>query len=159
MSLERLYTISFESVSVSAVQDLFALKCSSSNGAEIRRISLSAGGVTSPAEIRLRLKRLPSTVTIGSGGSTPTVQKVSSRNGQSSLMSNARTNDTTQASTSGTAQTLAVWQWNVLQEFLEVPPTEGERWECDSSEALIFDLVAAPGSATTLSGYIVWKEV
>lgn len=157
MALERLYSIVFENVTVAAVQDLFALKASATNGLEIRRISVSAGAVTSAAEIRLRLKRLPATVTIGSGGSAPTVQKVSSRLNLSALSTNARVNDTTQATTSGTAQILAVWQWNVLQDFLEVPPTEAERWECDVSEGLIFDVAATPAS-TVLSGTIVYKE-
>jgi hypothetical protein len=158
MSLERLYSISFENVSLAAVQDIFALKASATNGLEIRRISISAGGVTSPAELRLRLKRMPATVTIGSGGSAPAVQKVSSRLNIASLSTNARANDTTQATTSGTAQSLANWQWNVLNEFLEIPPTEGERWECDVSEALILDIVATPGAAVTCSGTIVFKE-
>lgn len=153
----RLYSIVFENVTVTAVQDLFALKAGTTNGVLIRRISLSAGGVTSAAEIRLRLKRMPATVTIGSAGTAPTIQKVNSRLNQASLNANARANDTTQATTSGTAQVLANWQWNVLQDFLEVPPTPEERWECDSSEALVFDIAATPAS-TVLSGTIVWEE-
>lgn len=157
MALERLFTIAFENVTISAVQDLLIVKASATNGVEVRRISLSAGGVTAAAEMRVRMKRLPATVTIGSGGTAPTVQKVSSRMDQVALSTNARVNDTTQATTSGTAAILANWQWNVLQEFLEIPPTEGERWECDVSEALCLDLAAAPAS-TVVSGYIVYKE-
>jgi hypothetical protein len=156
-SLERLFTIVFENVTVAALQDLFALKAGTTNGIMIRRISLSAGGVTAPAEMRLRLKRMPVTVTIGSGGSAPTIQKVSSLLSYASLNANARVNDTTQATTSGTAQIIANWQWNVLQDFLEVPPTEEERWECTLSEALIVDFAAAPAS-TAMSGFIVWEE-
>jgi hypothetical protein len=157
MALERLYTFVFENVTVAAVQDLLYYKASATNGAELRRLSLSASGVTASAEIRIRLKRLPATVTVGSGGSAPTIQKVSSRNAIAALGA-ARANDTTQATTSGTSVTLANWNWNVLQEFLEVPPTEGERWECDISEALVFDVIATPAS-TVLSGFMVLKEV
>lgn len=157
MSLERLYSVVFENVTVSAVQDLLYVKASATNGLELRRLSLSASGVTAAAEIRVRLKRLPTTVTVGSGGSAPTIQKVSSRNAIAAL-SAARANDTSQATTSGTSVTLANWNWNVLQDFLEVPPTEGERWECDVSEALIFDVIATPAS-TVLSGFMVFKEV
>jgi hypothetical protein len=156
MALERLYTIVFENVTVAAVQDLLTVKAGATNGLELRRLSLSASGVTSAAEIRIRLKRLPATVTLGSGGSTPTIQKVSSRLNISPL-STAHANDTTQATTSGTAATLANWSWQVLQDFLEVPPTEGERWECDVSEALVLDVIAAPAS-TVLSGIMVFKE-
>jgi len=158
MALERIFSIVFENVTVAAVQDLFALKASATNGLVIRRISLSAGAVTAPAEIRLRLKRFPATVTIGSVGTAPTVNKVSSVMGQAALSTNARANDTTQATTTGTVAILANWQWNVLQEFLEIPPTEDERWECALSEALILDIAATPAS-TVLSGTIVYVEV
>jgi hypothetical protein len=106
--------------------------------------------------MRVRLKRLPAAVTIGSGGSAPTIQKVSSLLAYTSLSANARANDTSQA-TGGTAQILANWQWNVLQDFMEVPPTEEERWECTLSEALVVDLAAAPAS-TVMSGFIIWEE-
>ena len=156
-SLERLYTISFENVTVAALQDIFAIKAGATNGIIIRRISLSAGGVSAPAEYRLRIKRMPATVTIGSGGTAPTVQKVSSVLPFTSLSTNARANDTSQATTSGTAQVIAAWQWNVLQDFLEVPPTLEERWECAASEGMIVDFAAAPAS-TAMSGFIVWEE-
>jgi hypothetical protein len=154
--LSHVYVVVFENVTVAAVQDLIYVKASATNGLAVRRISLSASGVAAAAEIRLRLKRLPATVTVGSGGSAPTIQKVSARLGIAAL-SAARANDTVQATTSGTAVPLANWNWNVLQEFLEVPPTEEERWACDISEALVFDVVAAPAS-TVLSGFMVFRE-
>lgn len=154
MSLERLYTTFFENVTVSAAQDLLTVKAGTANRAIIRRISLSAGGVTAAAEMRVRLKRLASGFTAGSGGTTPVIGNVASTQNISSL-STVAANNTTQAS--GTATTLGVWQWNVLQDFLEIPPTEQDRWECTVSEALILDLVAAPAS-TVLSGFIVWEE-
>ena len=46
MSLERLYTFVFENVTVAAVQDLLYYKASATNGAELRRLSLSASVVT-----------------------------------------------------------------------------------------------------------------
>src|SRR5437899_2052791 len=112
-ALERVYSIVFENVTVAAVQDLFYVKASATNGLALRRASLSAGGVIASAEIRLRLKRLPATVTVGSAGTAPTIQKVQSRLGVAAL-SAARANDTTQATTSGTAVNLANWQWNVI---------------------------------------------
>ena len=65
-------------------------------------------------------------------------------------------NDTTQATTSGTAATLANWSWQVLQDFLG-SPTEGERWECDVSEALVLD--SDPGAGVHgLERHHVFKE-
>ena len=156
-ALERIYTISFENVTVAAAQDFFAIKASATNGVAIRRISLSAGGVTVPAEIRLRLKRMPVTFTVGSVGTAPTIQKVNSLLPFTALSANARVNDTTQGTTSGTAQILMNWQWNVLQDFMEVGPTDDERWECTASEGLVVDCAAAPAS-TVMSGSIVFEE-
>ena len=155
-ALERLYTFPFENVTVAAVQDLFYVKASATNGIAVRRISLSASGVTASAEIRLRLKRLPATVTVGSGGSAPVIGKVQSRLAFSAA-SAVRANDTVQSTTSGTAIVLANWNWNVLQDFLECPATEEERWEADLSEAIVFDIIATPAS-TVLSGFMVFEE-
>ena len=155
-ALERIYSVVFENITLTAVQDLFYAKASSTNGLALRRVSLSAGGVTASAEIRLRLKRLPATVTVGSGGTAPTIQKVQSRLGVAAL-SAARANDTTQATTSGTAIVLANWQWNVIMDFNETPPTPEERWECDVSEALVLDIAATPAS-TVVSGVFVFEE-
>jgi hypothetical protein len=152
----RTYRDSFENQTVAAVMDLFYIKNGTGNGCCVRAISLSAGAVTASAEIRLRLKRLPATVTAGSGGASSTAVKTDSKNGTASAAT-ARQRDTTQATTSGTAATLAVWQWNVLGEFNYVPPTPEQRESADVSEAIVFDIVGTPAS-TVLSGWIEWEE-
>lgn len=157
MSAERIYSVVFKAVTVAAAQDLFMIKASATNGLALRRASISASGVTSAAEITLLLKRLPATVTNGSGGSAPTIRRVSDRNAATAL-SSARANDTSGATSGGTIEELAAWNWNVLQEFLEVPPTDGERWECDQSEALALCVTGSPAS-TVLSGTFVFQEV
>jgi len=157
MTVKRIYSASFDNITVTAAQDLLSLKAGANNGVAIRRISLSASGVSAAAEIRLRLKRFSgATITAGSAGTAPTMNKVADRN-PNSATATARANDTTQATTTGTNSTLATWNWDVLQDFLETPPTEEERWECDASNELIFDVIAAPAS-TVLSGFIVWEE-
>jgi hypothetical protein len=70
---QRIYSAAFDNVTIAAVQDVFYLKAGAANGIEIHHIQLGAGAVTAAAEIRLRLKRLPATVTAGSGGSAPTI--------------------------------------------------------------------------------------
>lgn len=154
---ERIFCIVAESITVTTVRDLFYVKASATNGLNLRRISLSASSVVSAAEINLRLKRLPANVTVGSGGSAPTIQRVQSRMPFAAL-SAARTNDTTQATTSGTAVILANWNWNVLMDFLEVPATVEERWNAEANEALVFEIATAAAS-TTLSGTMVFEEV
>lgn len=154
---QRIYSTIFENVSVSAVQDLFSLKAGSANGVEIHQIDITAGGVTAAAEIRLRLKRLPATVTQGSGGTAPTPNVLDSGDTKSSTVT-AHVNDTTQATTGGTAATLAVWQWNVLGPFQYLPAPE-DRPVCQAAEALVLDLPGAPGATTTVSGTIFWREM
>jgi len=154
---ELVFSAVFENVTVALIQDLFYVKASATNGINIRRLSLSASGVVSAAEICVRLKRLPVTVTVGSAGSAPTIQRVVSRMPYAAL-SAVRANDTTQATTNGTAVMLANWNWNVLMDFLEVPATVEERWNCEASEALVLEVVANPAS-TVLSGILVFEEV
>jgi hypothetical protein len=157
-ALERCYTMFFNSVTAgsAAVSDLFYIKASATNGLSVRRISLSASGITGAAEMNLRLKRGSGTVTAGSGGSAPAITKVQSRLSLSAL-SAVRANDTTQ-STATTFVTLAMWNWNVLMDFLESPATQEERWEADVSESIVFDIATAPGVNTVISGFIVFEE-
>ena len=136
------------------MQDVFYIKASASNGIRIHHISLSAGGVTAPAEIRLRLKRLPATVTVGSRGTAPTIGKVDG--GDAAVQSAVRANDTTQATTSGTAVILPTWQWQVLNQFDHLPAPE-DRETCAVSEAMLLDIPGAPAS-TVISGFIKWEE-
>lgn len=152
---QRIYTAVFENVTIAAVQDIFMLKAGAACPVELHHITLGAGGITAAAEIRVRLKRLPATVTNGSGGSAPTISAVDSgetKTAQSTL----RANDTTQATTSGTAANLAAWQWNVLGQFEHLPPPE-DREVIQAGEALVLDIPGAPAS-TVVSGFIRWRE-
>ena len=153
---QRVYSTFFDNVTVAAAQDVFLLKAGAANGIEIHQIDLSAGGVTAPAEIRLRLKRLPATVTNGSGGSAPTVSAIDSGDTKASTAT-VRVNDTTQATTSGTAVTLQAHQWNVLLPWQYLPSPE-DREVIQASEALILDIPAAPAS-TVVNGTIKWREL
>jgi hypothetical protein len=157
--MARVYTVVFENTSVTAIQDLFSLKAGAANGIELHAIELSAGGVSAAAEIRLRLKRLPSTVTQGSGGSVVTPNTVDSGDTKASTVT-AHVNDTTQATTSGTAIIMNAWQWQVLNPFVYYPDrNQGDADTCQASEAFILDLAAAPGSSTAISGYIKYREL
>lgn len=156
MASDRIYSIQIENVAVSAVQDIFSLLSSSAKGLELRHIQLGAIGQTSATEFRLSFKRLPATVTQGSGGSTPTINKIDSLNGTSSVVT-AHANDTTQATTGGTAVTLWSATWDVLLPFEYIPSSPEERETCAVSEAFVLTLNAAP-SSTNISGFIKWAE-
>jgi hypothetical protein len=153
---QRIYSTFFDNVTISAVQDVFLLKAGSVNGIELHQIDLSAGGVTAPAEIRLRLRRLPATVTNGSGGSAPTIGVTDSGDTKATTAT-VRANDTTQATTGGTAVTLQAHQWNVLLPWQYLPAPE-DREVIQAAEALVLDIPAAPAS-TVVSGTIKWREI
>jgi hypothetical protein len=152
----RVYSAVFENVTISAIQDIFLLKAGAANGLEIHQIDLGAGGVTAPAEVRLRLKRLPATVTAGSGGSSLTGNATDSGDAKTSTAT-VRSNDTTQATTSGTAVVLAAHQWNVLTPWQYLPAPE-DREAVQAGEALVLDIPGAPAS-TVVSGTIKWREL
>lgn len=154
---QRIYTAEFENVTISAIQDIFSLKAGAANGIEIHTIELSAAASSStPSEIRLRLKRLPATVTQGSAGSVPTIQFVDDGDTKASTAV-VHANDTTIATTTGTAQILSAWQWNVILPFQYLPPPE-DREVCQAAELFSLDTPAAPTSIA-VSGYVKWREV
>jgi hypothetical protein len=151
----RIYTARFENVTVAAVQDVFMLKAGAANPLTLHYCTLSAGGVTGAAEIRLNLKRLPATVTNGSVGTAPTISAMDSADTKTATAT-VRANDTTQATTSGTAANLMSWQWNVLGPF-EALPTPELQARIQASEALVLEVIATPAS-TVVSGTIQWEE-
>ena len=155
----RVYVASFDNVAVgTAVQDIFSLKASASKGIQLHHIHLEAAGVTTAAQIRLRLKRGTATVTQGSGGSAPTPAIVDVGDTLAAAAV-AHCNDTVQATTSGSFTTLGLFQWNVLLPFDYMPgPEDEDREVADVSQALILDLPAVI-TATTMSGFIKWREM
>ncbi len=156
----RIYTGGFDNVSVgTAVQDIFSLLAGSIKGVKLHHIHLEAAGITTAAQIRMRLKRGTATVTQGSGGSAPTPGMVDAGD---SLAATAilHCNDTTQATTSGNFTGLVIYfQWNVLLPFDYMPgPEDEDREKALVSQALILDLPAVI-TATTMSGFIKWEEM
>jgi hypothetical protein len=154
---QRVYKTFFENVTIAALQDIFSLKAGEANGLEIHQIDLSAGGVTAPAEIRLRIKVAPATVTQGTGGTAPTISPSDSGDTKTATAT-ARANDiTTQTTSTGTMKTLQAHQWNVLLPWQYLPAPE-DREVIQAGEAFIIDVAAAPAS-TVVSGSIAWREV
>ena len=152
----RIYTTQFAGVAVTAVQDLFALTATANMAIKIHEVVIGQITATVIGNLRISLKRLPSTVTAGSGGSTPTIIAINPSD--ASATTTVRANDTTQATTSGTAQILRSDIYNVLNGFIFLPPIE-DRPIIKPSQAFIVSLDTAPGSSETMSGSIVWEEL
>lgn len=153
---DRVYKTYFDNVTVAAVQDLFSLKAGAATGLELHQVDFTAGGVTAAAEIRIRLKRLPATVTQGSGGSVPVIGAADSGDTKASGTT-VHANDTSQATSGGTIVILGAWQWNVLLPFQYLPCPE-DRDTIQPAEAIVLDVAATPAS-TVVSGFITWREV
>lgn len=156
----RIYESSFDTVAVgTAVQDIFSILAAATKGIQLHWIQLTAAGVTTAAEIRLRLKRGTATLTQGSGGSVPSINIVDSGD---TLAGTAvvHANDTTQATTSGNfTGYVKYFQWNVLLPFDYMPgPEDEDRPACLVAQSFILDLPAVI-VATTMSGFINWREL
>lgn len=156
---QRIYVAAFDNVTVgTAVQDILSLLAGSANGCELHYLELNAAGVTSAAEIRLRLKRFSgATITAGSVGTAPTINAID-ENDTKAATAVVRANDTTQSTTTGTNVSLMFWQWNVLVPFQYLPAPE-DRPVIAAGNKLILDLPATIGAATVMSGIIKWREL
>jgi hypothetical protein len=155
MKIGRLYRVLFEDISVSAVQDFFEITGATGKMLLIRRIAL---GCTeqSPTnqQLKLRSRFMPATVTSGSGGAAATPAKTDP--GDAAASFTAEVNNTTKATTNGTAITTGEWGVNIyagLDEELARPVPIGP------SEAWVFELIGAPTAAQKFSGFVEVEEI
>lgn len=155
MATKRTYSVSFAGVSVSAVQDLIAVYCGASMGIELHGIVIGQITGVSVQNLRISVKRLPATVTAGSGGAAPTPQKMG--RGDAAATATAHVNDTTQATTSGTAAVLHADVFNTINGYQFFwPPNDQPTFGL--SEAAILSLDTAP-TGMTMSGTLIFAEL
>ena len=154
--MPRIYTVVFEKVSVTAVQDLFQLIGAAGTMCKLTRVAISNVDSTLPAaqDMALRVSFLPATVTNGSGGSSPTPQPKDP--GDAAASFTAKANSTSKASTSGTAVKLEengaflYGGYDVRQTFGYFGP----------SESIVVELITAPAASGTwvMSGTVEVEE-
>jgi hypothetical protein len=138
-----------------AVQDVFSLKSPAGKGAELHHMQLSAAGVNTAAEIRMRLKRGTTITVNGSVGSAPTPNPADPGDTQAAACT-FHYGDTTQYA--ATFVNLVPFQWNVLLPFDYMPgPEVDDRERIDVSSVLVLDLPAVI-VAVTASGFVKWRE-
>lgn len=155
MAQSRPYSVSFQNVSVAAVQDLLAVYNGASMATELHGIVIGQITGTTVANLNISVKRLPATITAGSAGAVANVRAMG--RGDAAATATARRNDTTQASTTGTALVLHADVFNTVNgyQFFWPPldmPIAG------LSEALILSLDSAPAAAMTMSGSLYFAE-
>ncbi len=156
MSAGRIYTVRFRSVAVTAVQDLCAAYAGT--GMAIEVVSFTLGQITQTAVelLNLSIKRLPATVTPGSGGGAFTPDRDTPTDAAATFT--ARINDTTPATSSGTILFLHPDVINLPNGYQWIFP-ERARPSCTLNEALIFSLDTAPAALRTMSGSMKLREL
>jgi hypothetical protein len=155
--MPRAYTVVFEGVSVSAAQDLFQIKGAAGKLLRIKRVVLNATDTTPPAAqmIQARMRYLPVTVTDGSGGTAPTPQPLDP--GDAAASFTAKVNNTTQATTNGTAVKLWEGGFYVLA-GLDYSFAQGREPVVGPSESFTVEMLSAPSPAIHLSGTVEVEE-
>jgi hypothetical protein len=113
--MARFYTVSFTGTLTAAGTDadLFNLLAADDKPIRLRALILSQSsevGDAAEENLRITIQRFPATVTNGSGGSAVTPQTLDSADAAAGFT--ARCNDTTVATTSGTAVKLEEFAWN-----------------------------------------------
>ncbi len=151
----RTYSVRFAAVSVAAVQDLLAVYCGASMGIELHGITIGQITGTTVQNLAVSVKRLPATVTAGTGGSAVTPRRAEVND--ATATATARANDTAQATTSGTAETLLSDVFNIVNGYQFFWPPE-DRPSFTLSQAAVLSLDTAPSSSVTMSGTLIFAE-
>jgi hypothetical protein len=154
--MPREYEVTFEDVAVSAAQDLLQIKGGTGKMLRILSVNVGSTDTTAPTsqQIKLRCRFLPTTVTDGSGGTTPTPAAIDP--GDAAATFTAKANNTTKATTSGTAVVLkeagahiaAGWEWGFIK-----PPVVGP------SQSFVFELLSTVSGTVHLSGGATVEEI
>lgn len=155
--MARVYTVVFENVTVSAAQDLFQIKGSTGKTCKIKRVFLGATNTTlvTAQSLRLRCRFLPATVTNGSGGSTPTPQPQDP--GDAAASFTAFANNTTPATSSGTASVLEDAGVHIFAGWDYTWPT-GSEPTIGLNQAFVFELLSTVSGTCNFSGSIRIEE-
>lgn len=156
----RVYTASFDDVSVSAAQALFNVATGTSGSpllfaVSIHSIVLGQRTLTAWEAKPLRFTRTTGAYTPSSGGAAPTPRPHNP--GDAAATATARTNDTTQNS-GGTTITLITDEWVFLNNYLYLPPPE-DRIILAPGQSFQLVLPTAPSGSTSCSGSVTFEEL
>lgn len=154
----RMYTISFEGVTVSAAQDLFEVLVPADAIGVLHALYLSQSSDAGDAEseqLSISIQRITGAPTSGSGGSTPTPRPV--EEGDAAAGITAEANNTTQL-TGGTSVTLHRESFNVMAGLAYIPTPEMRPIFSPSTRCLV-ELPSAPADALTMDGVMYIEEI
>lgn len=145
------YTVTFDNVAVTALQDLIAIVAHSARVARITGFGVSQStelGDVAEEMLRIRIRSGQTTVGSGGGAFTPVANDPTDQ----AAGFTARINDTTQASL-GTIVNHKYWNWNLRSPLDIILPEEQQIWLPAGRRATL-ELVANPADSVTMSGYM-----
>ena len=159
----RIYTVPFNGTVTAAGTDtdLWSMQPASNKPVKLRGFTLGQISEVADAQeegLRITVKRMPATWTVGSGGNSVTAAAPINSSADTTWSFTARTNDTTVGTTSGTAQVLDEFGWNERN-------TPYEHWypderfcpECINGQAIVIRMETTPADDLTFSG-VAWFE-
>lgn len=152
----RVYSASFENVTVSASQDFFEILPATQKPVILHACYLSqSSDVGDAAEEMLRVKIIRGHTTSGSGGSA--INGVPLDPDGAADAATVEANNTTIASL-GTAVDLHADAFNIRTGWVYLPAPE-DRPVVKNAETLVVRLMAAPADALSMSGTIIYEEI
>ena len=161
--MARQYSVSFENVAITAVQDLFNLAPAADKPIRILGFTLSnvAGtGFAGDAKedlLRISIRRFAATVTNGTGGTAPTPTLKDPNDAAAGFT--ARVNDaTTRATTTGSNVLYMADGWNTRVPYAMWFTPETQPEAAGSATRLIVGLDLAPSASVNVSGTIYVEE-
>jgi hypothetical protein len=152
--MARTYTAENDGLSVSAAMDLISLQTTAGMVAEVDELDCGQITATSVGNLKCTFKRFSGAYSIGSAGSSVTPRPHVF--GDSAATVTARSGDTTQT-TSGTSVKLGADVINVINGYQKLPSPE-DRWSFTISQAFVWSLDTAPGSAETFNLQATFRE-
>lgn len=156
--MPRRYPVTFERVSVSAAQDLVQVKGAAGKTLRIisQRCKPADGTLPTAMNLAFRGRFLPATVTDGSGGTSATIGGPFDP-GDAAPSFTAKLNNTTKATTSGTASVHTEGGEHEFNGYEKVFPDK-EQPVIGPSESYVFELLNTPAATAVLSGEVIVEE-
>ena len=153
----RVYTATFQNVTVAAAQDLFELIADATAVIELISFQLSQATLVGDAAeemLRISVEGHSGGISGGSGGTTP--GEIPTELGNAAAVTVVDANNTTEIS-GGTKVTHEELIWNVRVPLQIYYPPE-ERYYASPTDALTITLLTAPTS-TSMSGMVKFREI
>ncbi len=155
--MPRIYRVTFEGVAVSAAQDLVQITGATGKIYRVLRRWVGATDTTIPTSqmLQLRERFLPATVTVGAGGTTGITPSKNDPGDAACSSATCATNNTTKATTSGTAITLNEIGVHIFNGYDEICLNPAP---ISPGEAYVFELLSTVSGTVHLSGGVEIEE-